>query len=44
MGSLARQLRFVFLGTVLVVAAVVPWDHVYRTYVAAPAERWRSPR
>lgn len=26
---------------VVVVVAVVPWDHVLRTYVTGPGERWR---
>ncbi|KUL40082.1 hypothetical protein [Actinoplanes awajinensis] len=26
---------------VVIPLAVIPWDHVFRTYVTAPAERWR---
>jgi hypothetical protein len=26
---------------VVVILAVVPWRHVWRTYVRAPGERWR---
>jgi hypothetical protein len=26
---------------VVVVLAVIPWRYVWRTYVRAPAERWR---
>lgn len=26
----------------VVIIAVIPWDHVYRTYFADPTERWRG--
>ena len=26
----------------VLIAAVIPWDYVLRTYVAAPADRWRG--
>jgi hypothetical protein len=33
----------IFLGVVLV-PLVLPWGYVLRSYVAAPADRWRDPK
>lgn len=39
-----RDTLFACMMGVVLVPLVVPWGHVYRTYLRAPAEPWRARR
>jgi hypothetical protein len=41
-GDITGQLESLYFNVSLgvVILAVVPWDHVWRRYVLAPAEEW----